>query len=63
MSVEELISVTRVYRGKRTQIPTEIARFLNVRDGDKIAWFMGKDGRVYIKKASSVPREKLGKYV
>jgi len=62
MSMEELVTVTRVYRGRRTQIPVEIARFLELEEGNKVAWFMSKNGRVYLKKATSLPK-KGGKYV
>ena len=37
MYVKE-IDITKVYGGGRTQIPVEIRRELNIKDGDKIKW-------------------------
>ena len=43
------IDITRVYGGGRTQIPVEIRRELNIKDGDKIKW-VKIDGNYVIKK-------------
>jgi len=63
LSTEELIKVTRVYGRGRTQIPSEIVKTLELKEGDKIAWFMNESEVFYIKKVPTLKREGKGKYM
>lgn len=61
--MDELIKVTRVYGRGRTQIPSEIVKILELKEGDKIVWFMDESGKFYIGKVPTLKREGKGKYV
>jgi bifunctional DNA-binding transcriptional regulator/antitoxin component of YhaV-PrlF toxin-antitoxin module len=63
LSKEELIKVTRVYGRGRTQIPSEIVKALELKEGDKIVWFMNESGVFCIRKVPTLRREHLGKYI
>ena len=45
-----LVAVTKVYHGLKTQIPAEIARRFQLKEGERVAWFVEGD-RVYIEPA------------
>ena len=50
MSTSGLIEVTLLYGKGRTQVPSEVRQYLNLKDGDKLAWYINSDGTIYIRK-------------
>ncbi|NWG09171.1 MAG: AbrB/MazE/SpoVT family DNA-binding domain-containing protein [Nitrososphaerales archaeon] len=54
-----LLAVTMVFGHKRTQVPREVAKILDVEDGDKMVWYE-HDGRIYVEK---VAQERTGQKV
>lgn len=48
------VDVTAVYGGGRTQIPAEIRNQLDIRDGDKVVWYV-KRGEYFLRKAGTPP--------
>lgn len=50
MSVDGLIEIAKVYARGRIQLPSDVREFLNLKDGDKIAFIKDSGGAVFIKK-------------
>lgn len=58
---KELLACSKIFGSGRTQIPSEIRHFLELKDGDKIYYFRDLEDRIFIEKAPKVERRK-GKY-
>ena len=42
----DLIAISRVFQRGKTVIPSEVRTLLNIKDGDKIVWWLDKVRRI-----------------
>jgi len=47
----KIIAVRKVQDRGRVQIPSDIRKMMNLRDGDDVYWIHGPNGRFYVVKA------------
>jgi len=60
-NVQNILGLTKVHGYGKVQIPADIRKLLNIKDGDKIAFIQGEDKRIYIENADS-KKTGQGKY-
>ena len=48
--------ISKVHSKGRVQIPLEIRNELNLKDGDKVLWFMNFDGKICLEKVKEKPK-------
>jgi hypothetical protein len=47
-----LLAVTMVFGHKRTRVPREVVKILDVGDGDRVVWYE-HNGRIYVEKVEA----------
>jgi len=50
IKIMEIVKTTKVYGKRQTQIPIEICKHLNLKDGDKVVWVIDSDGNITVRK-------------
>lgn len=45
----EVFAVSKVFQRGKTQIPKEVRKALELRDGDRVLWYY-KDGEIFVKR-------------
>lgn len=60
---KKLIAMSKVYQRGKAQIPSEIRKILELRDGDKICFFQDEEGNILIEKSSKLLRVRTGRYL
>jgi len=52
------VAVSKIFDRGKTTIPSTVRKKLGVRDGDKLLWIEGSDGKIYVKGVSATKKEK-----
>ena len=50
---EKLLGESKIWGRGYTTIPLTVRRVLGLKNGDKLEWFLGKDGQIYVVKGGS----------
>ncbi|MBQ9160377.1 MAG: hypothetical protein IJ122_03510 [Methanobrevibacter sp.] len=59
-----MTSITRIYDGFKTDIPSEIRNDLNLNKNDKIQWIINKNGKVELEFIKSLSLDEMvGRYM
>jgi len=45
-----LIDISKIYQRGKTQIPSEVRKILNLKDGDKLLWYEEENGKITVEK-------------
>ena len=45
-----IIDISKLFQRGKTQVPAEVRKLLNIKDGDKLLWY-SEDGKIVVEKA------------
>ena len=48
--IHRVIAISTIFQRRKTQVPAEVRKLLNIMDGDKILWVQ-EGGRIYVEPA------------
>jgi len=49
-TTSKICDVSKVFQHGKTQIPSDVRKFLELVDGNKLVWYKDNDGKIFVEK-------------
>jgi len=60
---KNIVGVSKVFQHGKTQLPREVRKLLELKDGDRVYYVQDDFGRIFLEKAPGLVKKHVGKYV